>query len=53
MKSFKLAWDKDYGIDKRAGWSITVNGHVLVILERWLIVAACKALWRWSRLEEG
>lgn len=25
-----LAFDRDYGMDKRTGWSVTVDGRVLV-----------------------
>lgn len=27
---FRLEYDVDYGIDRRAGWSVTVNGSVIV-----------------------
>jgi len=45
MKSLRLEWDREYGIDKRRGWTITYDGCVLVQLERFLMVAIWKA-WR-------
>lgn len=27
---FRLEYDVDYGIDRRSGWSVTVNGSVIV-----------------------
>jgi hypothetical protein len=44
MKSFRLDFDRDYGIDRRTGWSISVNGGCLVMFERSLIVALFRAL---------
>lgn len=43
---FKVWWDRDYGIDHRRGWSVTINGVVYVEFSRSLIVALVKAWWR-------
>ena len=49
MKNFRLEFDRDYGIDKRTGWSIVVNGCFVVQLEPWLIVAIWKGCRNWRR----
>ena len=49
MSSFAIEWDKDYGIDKRTGWTVKLDGAVLVQLERFLLVALWKS-WRRKRL---
>jgi hypothetical protein len=41
--SFRLHYDKNYGIYKRKGWSIAIDGHFYVEFERFLIVALVKA----------
>ena len=43
IKNFKLVYDADYGIDKRTGWSVCINGSYLSQLEKSLIVAIVKA----------
>ena len=45
MKSLKIDFDRDYGVDNRTGWSIAIDGRFAVSFERWLIVALWKA-WR-------
>jgi hypothetical protein len=32
IESFRLHWDRDYGIDHRQGWTIEVNGIVVAEL---------------------
>ena len=39
-----LDYDKNYGCDKRTGWSIAWDGCYLVQLERHLIIAIIKAI---------
>ena len=46
MRQFKLEWDREYGINKRTGWSIVVDGSVIVQLERFSIIAVVKALYK-------
>lgn len=43
MSKFSLTYDKDYGINNRKGWTVCVNGSTVVELERFLLVAFCKA----------
>jgi hypothetical protein len=43
MTNFSLEWDRDYGLLRRTGWSIIWNGHVVVELEPWFVVAIAKA----------
>lgn len=47
MNRFKLEYDTEFGIDRRSGWSIAVNGEYLVSLEPNLVVALWKAWWKW------
>ena len=42
MRSFKLEWDRNYGIDERSGWSIVIDGAVLSDIEKYLVVALMK-----------
>jgi len=37
-------FDRNYGCDKRTGWSIAWNGHYLVQLEKYLFVALYKTI---------
>ena len=41
LRMFKLGidYDKNYGIDKRKGWTVIWDGHVLKCLEKHLIPA--------------
>lgn len=39
-----LAFDRDYGIDRRTGWSVAVDGSYIVQFESWLVVAIWKAI---------
>lgn len=32
IRQIKLEWDHSYGIDKRSGWTVTINGCVVVQL---------------------
>jgi hypothetical protein len=45
MKCFRLEYDSDYGVYRRAGWTIVWDGQIVAELEPWLIVAVFKA-WR-------
>lgn len=45
MKSFSLEFERDFGLTGRTGWTISVDGHCIVMLERWLIVAVIKTVW--------
>ena len=42
MKQFSIDFDRDYGVSKRTGWSITEDGTCLVELEKHLILALIK-----------
>jgi len=44
MESLKIQFDRNYGINKRTGWSICVNGCFYTQLERFLVVALIKAV---------
>jgi hypothetical protein len=44
MDSLRIHWDKDYGINKRTGWSVSVNGHFVVEFKKFLIVAIFKSI---------
>lgn len=54
MKQFSIEFNRDYGIDRRTGWTVTWDGCVLSQLQPWLIVAVWKAIayeWRMRRLQ--
>lgn len=42
-KSWRLDFDTDYGIDRRTGWSVHVNGCCLVQFAATAPVAICRA----------
>lgn len=53
IKRFEIAindsaiqFDRDYGMDKRTGWSIAIKGHFECQLERFLIVAIIKTIYQ-------
>jgi hypothetical protein len=39
-----IDFDRNYGYDKRTGWSIAWYGHYLIQLEKHLLVAIYKAI---------
>ena len=39
-----LQFDRDYGMCKRAGWSIAIKGHFECQLERFFVIAVIKTL---------
>jgi len=43
--NWQLNWDRDYGMDKRTGWSIALEGVLVCEFERFLLVALWKS-WR-------
>jgi hypothetical protein len=45
MKQFRLEFDRDYGIDRLTGWSVTVNGVVRVQFAPGPIRALWRAIW--------
>jgi hypothetical protein len=46
---FRIEYDRDYGIDRRSGWTVIIGGRVIVELYRSLIGALCIAAWKWMR----
>lgn len=50
MKSLRIDWDTNYGIDHREGWSIHYDGSCLVALEKWFVVALFKAWREWRSI---
>lgn len=36
---FAIHFDRDYGIDRRTGWSIAIDGSFVVQFEKHLLVA--------------
>jgi len=51
VTSFRLDFDSDYGIDGRAGWSVSINGGVLVQFRQTAEEAVCLALVEWSKFK--
>lgn len=44
FNSFSIEWDKNYGYNKRTGWSIIENGSTVVELEKFFIICVIKWL---------
>ena len=44
LNRFSVDFDRNYGVSKRTGWSIAINGHYLVELEKRLVKAIWKAI---------
>ena len=43
MKQFSLEYDEDYGADKRTGWTVVMDGRVVVQFRKWAILALVEA----------
>ncbi len=53
MLNCALEHDRDYGADRRTGWSVVIAGSYAAELERYLIVALWKGLVQmWRNLTE-
>lgn len=39
-----IEYDRDYGLDKRRGWSVVYCGSVCAELQPWLVMAIYKAI---------
>lgn len=44
LKHITIDYDTNYGIDKRTGWSIAVDGSYILQFERFLLIALLKAI---------
>src|SRR5712671_455315 len=53
LRSFHLFWHRDYMLDHRSGWSVSINGIIYAELERSCLYALWKAWrgWRAARLD--
>jgi len=49
INALRIDFDTDYGIDHRKGWTIIVNGMVIVQFRRTLIGALFVTWRRWQR----
>jgi len=50
ITKFNLDSDTNYGIDKREGWSVSINGHVLSQFEPTAELAIEKATAEWKEM---
>jgi len=51
MRSFSLEFDRDYGMHKRTGWTVVMDGCVCSELERNILISLRKAYirrWAWE-----
>jgi hypothetical protein len=46
MKSFALHYDRDYGCDRRRGWTVVVDGRIIVQFRKWAWLALAEAFVR-------
>ena len=53
VEQIRLHYDRDYGIDRRGGWSLSINGSFVVQFERFLLVALAKSLWKHLTYQMG
>ena len=44
-KNFLLEYDTDYGIDKKTGWSVCINGSYTAMFEKYWIIALIKSFY--------
>ena len=44
----RIEKDIDFGIDKKSGWSVAIDGSYLVQFDKWIIIALVKALWAYQ-----
>jgi len=51
IPDLRVDYDNDYGIDHQSGWSVTVEGSVLVQFEKHLLVALVKAAWKHRQIK--
>ncbi len=42
-----IQYDKDYGVDKRKGWSVYIDLSFCAEFEKYLITALCKAFYEY------
>lgn len=50
---YELQYDRNYGIRKRHGWSVIIDGSVYAELQPWLVMAIWKAVrFRWAVLRD-
>jgi hypothetical protein len=47
MRNLKVTYDRDYGIDRRRGWSVSYDGICLVEFRPTLLGALWKAWRKW------
>jgi len=48
---FALEYDKGYGVFKRTGWTVIIGYSIVCQLEKYLIWALVKSLWRYQSWE--
>ena len=47
MNNLLIKFDREYGCDKRTGWSIAIDNSFCAELERYLIIAVLKTFYRY------
>lgn len=52
IDQLSVAWDRDYGIDHRIGWSVHIDGICYVQFERHLVIALLKAFWKKRQISD-
>jgi hypothetical protein len=52
MRSILIEYDKNYGFNKRAGYSMAIDGSYVSEFEKYLIVAIFKGFKRWLKWDK-
>lgn len=42
MKSFSVAYEKNYGLENKTGWNIVEDGIFIITFEKFLFIALIK-----------
>jgi len=53
MRQLRIEYNSSYGVNRLSGWSISVDGSVVVQFERRLITAVFKTLWKLWEWRQG
>lgn len=49
MKTLRIDYDKDYGVQSRNGWSVSIDGHYYVQFRKSLTLALIVSFWKHHR----
>lgn len=53
MQRFRLEYDSGFGIEKKSGWSVCIDGSYYMAFDKNVVRAVVVALWRWWKESKG